>query len=184
MTVKELHKIEPKVLFGGKLVTAYAMTRKEYNVLRGWDLPFDENGDDEGFLLNSLTNSKPNTDFLDGYVSWVTKEQKEVEFRETGIFPFGLAIEALKLGHKVSRSVWNGKEMYLVLFDPIKDNLQLLTATCVQASVPKALNPFILMSTVDNTYVPWLASQTDMLSDDWGIVEFKQTEEPEINGDK
>ena len=40
------------------------------------------------------------------------------------------------------------------------------------------------MSTVDNTYVPWLASQTDMLSDDWGIVEFKQTEEPEINGDK
>lgn len=185
MTVEKLHKIEPLVLFGGKLVTAYPMTREDYNTLRGWwSLPFDEDGKDEGFLLNSLTNAKPNTDFLDGYVSWVTKEQKEAEFRETLSFPFGMAIEALKLGHKVSRVGWNGKGMYLALFDPLKDNLQTLTVTCNEASVPKALHPFIVMSTVDNIYVPWLASQADMLSDDWGIVEFTVPKEPEISGEE
>lgn len=185
MTVEKLQGIVPLVLFGGKLATAYSMTRADYNTLRGWSLPFDENGEDEGYLLNSLTNSKPNTDFLDGYVSWVTKEQKESEFRETMSFPFGMAIEALKLGHKVARTGWNGKGMYLVLFDPARDNLQTLTANCNEASIEKALRPFILMSTADNQYVPWLASQSDMLEDDWGIVEFNignESSEPEDEG--
>lgn len=180
MTRDKLKKIEPLVLFGGKLVEAYQMTRKEYNILRGWDLPFDENGEDEGFLLNSLTNAKPNTDFLDGYVSWVTKEQKESEFRVTKMFPFGMAIEALKLGYKVARTGWNGKGMYLVLFDPARDNLQTLTAYCNETSIEKALRPFILMSTADNQYVPWMASQSDMLEDDWKIIEF---EEPDYSGE-
>lgn len=179
MTKESLKRIEKKILFGGRLVEAYPMTRSEYNELRGWSLPIDEDGRDEGFLLNSITNAKPNTDFLDGYVSWVTKEQKETEFRETEYFPFGMAIEALKLGHKVSRKGWNGKGMYLVLFDPLRDNLMTLTATCVESKVEKALRPFILMSTVDNQYVPWMASQSDMLEDDWGIVEFTKTIEPE-----
>ena len=179
MLKQDLKSLTPTILFGGKLVEAYPMTRYEYNDLRGWALPFDENGSDEGFLLNSLTNAKPNTDFLDGYVSWVTKEQKEAEFRETFNFPFGMAIEALKLGHKVARSGWNGKGMYLVLFDPARDNLLTLTASCIEAKVEKSLRPFILMSTVDNQYVPWLASQSDMLEDDWGIVQFIKPSEPE-----
>lgn len=180
MTKDSLKEIEPLVLFGSKLVTAYPMTRSEYNELRGWQLPVNENGNDEGFLLNSLTNSEPNTDFLDGYVNWVTKDQCEKEFRQTMNFTFGLAVEALKLGHKVSRTGWNGKGMYLVLFDPNKDNLQTLTVTCVENSVPKALSPFIVMSTVDNIYVPWLASQTDILSEDWGIAAFTKPKEPEV----
>ena len=184
MTKEKLQEIAPVMLFGGKLVEAYKMTREEYNVIRGWSSPFEENGEDEGFLLNSLTNAKPNTDLLDGYVSWVTKEQKEAEFRETMSFPFGMAIEALKMGHKVSRTGWNGKGMYLVLFDPARDCLQTLTAYCVEDKVEKALRPFILMSTADNTYVPWIASQRDMLEDDWGIVRFTETKEPEIDGEE
>lgn len=172
MTKKELQEAEPIVLFGSRFVTAYPMTRLEYNVLRGWDLPFDENGEDKGFLINNLTNSKPNTDFLDGYVSWLTEEQANAEFRQTGNFPFGMAIEAMKLGHKVARSGWNGKGMYLVLLDPVKDNLQILEVSCAERSVPLALQPFIVMKTVQNTYVPWLASQSDMLADDWRIVQF------------
>ena len=36
---------------GTKLINAEPMTRAEYNVFRGWELPADENGDDEGYLL-------------------------------------------------------------------------------------------------------------------------------------
>jgi hypothetical protein len=88
-----------------------------------------------------------------------------------------MAIEALKLGFKVARSGWNGKNMYLVLFDPARDGLQTIVAVCNEANIEKALKPFILMSTADNQYVPWLASQSDMLEDDWNIVNFVSEED-------
>ena len=172
MNKDTLKEIKPVTLFGSRFVLAYPMTRLQYNSLRGWDLPSDENGDDEGFMIENLTNAKPNTDFSEGYISWSTKEQVFLEFRETGNFPFGMAIEALKMGHKVQRSGWNGKDMYLVILDPARDNLMTLSVSCVEATRELALQPFIVMKTVDNTYVPWLASQTDMLSDDWRIVNF------------
>lgn len=179
MNKDTLKEITPVTLFGSRFVLGYPMTRLQYNSLRGWDLPSDENGDDAGLLIENLTNSKPNTDFLNGYVSWQTIEQANAEFRQTGNFTFGMAIEALKMGHKVQRSGWNGKDMYLVILDPARDNLITLSVSCVEATRELALQPFIVMKTVDNTYVPWLASQTDMLSDDWRIVNFIQTE-PEV----
>ena len=172
MNSELLKEIKPTPMFGSRFVETYPMTRKEYNDLRGWELPSDENGDDKGFLVNNLTNANPNTNFLDGYVSWITEEQCNREFRTSGIFPFGMAIEALKLGFKVARSGWNGKNMYLVLFDPARDGLQTIVAVCNEANIEKALKPFILMSTADNQYVPWLVSQSDMLEDDWNIVNF------------
>lgn len=172
MNKDTLKEITPVTLFGSRFVLGYPMTRLQYNSLRGWDLPSDENGDDAGLLIENLTNSQPNTDFLNGYVSWQTIEQANAEFRQTGNFPFGMAIEALKMGHKVQRSGWNGKDMYLVILDPARDNLMTLSVSCVEATRELALQPFIVMKTVDNTYVPWLASQTDMLSDDYSIVHF------------
>ena len=179
MNKDTLKEITPVTLFGSRFVIGYPMTRLEYNNLRNWDLPYDENGDDEGFMIENLTNAKPNTDFSEGYISWSTKEQVFLEFREADNFPFGVAIEALKMGHKVQRSGWNGKDMYLVILDPARDNLMTLSVSCVEATRELALQPFIVMKTVDNTYVPWLASQTDMLSDDWRIVNFIQIE-PEV----
>lgn len=78
---------------------------------------------------------------------------------------FGQAIEALKSGYRVARSGWNGKGMWLGMVNSNEwtftngkwDNLPCL--------------PFIGMKTADNCFVPWLASQTDMLSEDWMIVE-------------
>ena len=176
MNKDTLKEIKPVTLFGSRFVLGYPMTRLQYNSLRGLDLPSDENGDDEGFMIENLTNAKPNTDFSEGYISWSTKEQVFLEFRETDNFPFGVAIEALKIGHKVQRSGWNGKDMYLVILDPARDNLITLSVSCIEAKRELALQPFIVMKTVDNTYVPWLASQTDMLSDDWGIVNFIKIE--------
>ena len=66
---------------------------------------------------------------------------------------FGQAIEQLKLGNKVSRKGWNGKGMWLGLQVPDANSKMSL--------------PYIYMKTADNNLVPWLASQTDMLCEDW-----------------
>lgn len=72
------------------------------------------------------------------------------------IMKFGEAITALKQGKKVCRRGWNGKGMWL--------NLQ------VPDEHSKMTLPYIYMKTADNNLVPWLASQTDMLAEDWEIV--------------
>lgn len=76
---------------------------------------------------------------------------------------FSDALIALKEGKQVAREGWNGKGMFLALQIPDENSKMGL--------------PYIYISTVDGKLVPWLASQTDLLSDDWGIVEPK-TEEP------
>lgn len=70
---------------------------------------------------------------------------------------FGKAIEILKSGGKVARKGWNGKGMYIELQKP-DDN-------------SKMTRPYIFMKTADNEFVPWVASQTDMLANDWEIVD-------------
>lgn len=69
---------------------------------------------------------------------------------------FGEAIAALKVGQKVSRLGWNGKGMWL--------NLQ------VPDEHSKMSLPYIYMFTADKKQVPWLASQTDVLAEDWNIL--------------
>lgn len=70
---------------------------------------------------------------------------------------FGQAIEALKQDKKVAREGWNGKNMYLELQRPDEHSKMTL--------------PYIYMYTALGDYVPWVASQTDTLSEDWTIVE-------------
>lgn len=120
--------------------------------------------EDAGFLINNITNAKPNTDF--------TEEQTTNEFIQTGNLTFGMAIEALKLGRKVSRSGWNCKSMYLIHFSPVSHGLEMLTVYDKEEGTTLPLLPFILMKTADNCYVPWLASQTDILAEDYSIVNF------------
>lgn len=69
---------------------------------------------------------------------------------------FGDAISALKGSFKVARLGWNGKGMWLELQVPDEHSKMTL--------------PYIFMKTADNNLVPWLASQTDVLADDWVIV--------------
>lgn len=64
-----------------KKVNAKPMARQEYNDLRGWDLPADENGADDGYLTVDI-NSEPNLNGYDGYVSWTPKAMFENQFYE------------------------------------------------------------------------------------------------------
>lgn len=77
---------------------------------------------------------------------------------------FGEAIEALKEGRQIARSGWNGKGMYLFLICPDKGDIALNASMC-DADLP--IRRFIMMKTAQNDLVPWLASQTDVLADDW-----------------
>lgn len=70
---------------------------------------------------------------------------------------FGAAIAYLKAGKKVSRAGWNGKGMWLALQTPDEHS--------------KMRQPYIYMSPVGGALVPWLASQTDMLAEDWCVVD-------------
>jgi hypothetical protein len=77
---------------------------------------------------------------------------------------FGQALEALKEGSKVCRKGWNGKGMWLQFVPYLSDNNSTIPNdyTCL---------PWIGMKTADNKFVPWLASQTDVLAEDWEIAE-------------
>ena len=84
---------------------------------------------------------------------------------------FGEAVEALKKSNRVCRAGWNGKGMYLVYFSPVAHGMEQLTIQDCEGGTTFPLLPFIVMKTADNLYVPWLASQTDMLASDWQIIE-------------
>lgn len=75
---------EVKTYTGTKTVKASAMTRAAYNEYRGWTLPADENGDDEGYLVEYADGGTPNHAAHDGYISWSPKEQFERAYRESG----------------------------------------------------------------------------------------------------
>lgn len=69
---------------------------------------------------------------------------------------FGQAIAQLRVGEKVARAGWNGKGMWLHLQVPDENSKMTL--------------PYIYMSTAQGDLVPWLASQTDMLAEDWELA--------------
>lgn len=83
---------------------------------------------------------------------------------------FGKALEALKEGKKVARSGWNGKGMFLFLVQcsTFKVNRPPLLGIYPEGT-EITYHAHIDMKTADNQIVPWLASQTDMLANDWEI---------------
>lgn len=82
---------------------------------------------------------------------------------------FGQAIEVLKSGGKVRRAGWNGKGLSIEMQVPDEHSKMTLpylfmNYPCTPASDTAPVNHI-------NAKVPWLASQTDMLSEDWKIVD-------------
>jgi hypothetical protein len=80
---------------------------------------------------------------------------------------FGQALIALKLDLKVARKGWNGKGMFLFLSPSLGCQMyEKYTGESIND-----LQPFIVMKAADGTLVPWIASQTDILAEDWIVVE-------------
>lgn len=71
----------------------------------------------------------------------------------TGEFDFGIALDSLRDGRKVTRKGWNGKNQWIALQRPDEHSKMSL--------------PYLYIRTVGGDLVPWLASQTDLLAQDW-----------------
>ncbi|MGX4600254.1 DUF2829 domain-containing protein [Faecalimicrobium sp. JNUCC 81] len=80
-------------------------------------------------------------------------------------FNFGIALEYIKKGYKVARKGWNGKGIFIELQRPNEHS--------------KMTHPYIYIDTTGlqtnnldapKDRVPWLASQTDMLAEDWQVT--------------
>lgn len=87
---------------------------------------------------------------------------------------FSEALNALKENKRVCRAGWNGKGMWLALQKGYPDgtpcNKNSAEAYGInEGDIIKVL-PYIAMKTADNCFVPWLASQTDILANDWEMV--------------
>ena len=157
-----------KTYEGTKRVHARPMNRGEYNAYRGWEMSADENPADDGYLVEYLDGGKSNHPGHAGYISWSPKDVFERAYCEVGQgMPFGDALKALKAGQRVARAGWNGKGMWLWIPEPL-DEFCTKVFACGDAAFEAA--PWIGMKTADNKFVPWLASQTDVLAEDWDVL--------------
>jgi Protein of unknown function (DUF2829) len=90
------------------------------------------------------------------------------------VMDFGDAIRNLKLGKRVQRAGWNGKDMWLAYQKAYPDGIPINANTSEATGLPQGtvcrFLPYITMKTVDGSFVPWLASQTDVLAEDWKVV--------------
>ena len=164
---------------GTKTVLSKPMNLRDYSNLRGWEIPDDQDGDDEGYLVEYLDGGKPNLQGYEGYVSWSPKAQFENAYRRTTGLSFGLALEAAKMGKRIARTGWNGKGMWVAYtpgstFPPglAREGHAAKHRANESPTTDITLLPHLDMRAADGSMViGWLASQTDMLADDWEILE-------------
>ena len=121
-----------------------------------------------------------NTVITDGYMYTASPEDRWPLFMEAAEFEkhcrpaismtFGDAIEAMKNGKRVARHGWNGSGMYVFLaFDT-----DFVTDADISAFDQQevGVGDMLVMKTANDTFQPgWLASQADMLAEDWFVVE-------------
>ena len=131
----------------------------------------ERDANDDGYVI-TYRKGEPNE-----YVSWCPKAEFDLVSRPTDGLSFGLAIEAMKSGKKVARRGWNGKGMYIWLMPGsiVKDCKTIvdphLKAIDEAEGEIRFLGSIRMRTATGDVLTGWLASQTDMLADDWVIVE-------------
>lgn len=140
---------------GTKRISAVAMNRAAYNVYRSWELPADENGLDQGYLVEYLDSPTVNHPKHKGYISWSPKIELEDAYRKSGEFDFGMALYLIKLGKKIRLPYW-AKDVFLELQVPDENS--------------KMTSPYIFVTSRFGK-VPWVATQIEMLSEKWEVVD-------------
>lgn len=128
-------------------------------------------------LINDLLEEEEKVKKLQEHRSLESKDPIDLDRVD---MTFGEAIEALKKGYRVSRQGWNGKGMFLFLHERMEcesvegpENVYIKTLKELKEKNGSVkFVPVICMKAAnDEVVVGWLASQTDMLSNDWIIIE-------------
>lgn len=107
--------------------------------------------------------------YADGYESFSPQAVFEEVYRPTDGLSFGLAIEAAKKGMKIARRGWNGKNQYVELAERI--SYENAAHEVINAQHEAIGNKALAFVGTSGVQLGWLASQADMLADDWQIVE-------------
>ena len=149
-----------KTSIGTKIVEAVPAIRKGGKVYDANELiPRSMEPVEEGYKVR----------YQDGYESWSPKAVFEEAYRETDGLNFGLAIEAAKKGKKIARHGWNGKNQYVELAERI--SYENTAHEVINAKHEAIGNKALAFVGTSGVQLGWLASQADMLADDWEIVE-------------
>lgn len=131
------------------------MTLGKYFESRGWSVPYDLPKTTKGYKIESET----------GLSSWMSYEEFRDKYKEYMGLSFSGALELLKQGCAVAREGWNGKGIFIVLQKPDANS--------------KMTHPYIYIDTTGlvtdsdlapKDRVPWVASQTYLLAEDWVII--------------
>ncbi len=148
------------------VVEAKPMTRGDYNKLRGWVVPANENPADEGYYIV----------YPDGYQSWCPKAQ----FEAAGVkaddgLPYGYAMILCQFfGKKIQRANWNGQGQY-VEFRHVATLMEDEADAIIDEGNERDCFAFVFNFVNRKTgetgiQVGWLASQADMYASDWRII--------------
>ncbi|KGX88008.1 DUF2829 domain-containing protein [Pontibacillus litoralis] len=84
---------------------------------------------------------------------------------------FGEALECLKAGKRVSRTGWNGKNQFIFLIKGTDLQGTLGYGYGEYLGEPTIVDVLAIKTTSNQIQIGWIASQTDMLSEDWEVVE-------------
>lgn len=159
-----------KQYIGTKLIEAEPAYRVDGKLVQPCSWPIEAGAKtEEGYAVK----------YRDGYMSWSPKEVFEEAYRPTDAMSFGLAIEAAKKGMRIARRGWNGKGMFVYLvkgsevpFENLRESAaRFITAESTGLDAAHICPHFDMKAADGTIVVGWLASQTDMLADDWQIVE-------------
>lgn len=148
-----------KQYIGTKIIEAAPAIRKGGKVYDlTWPIPKSMEPEEPGYRVR----------YPDGYESWSPKDVFEEAYRPTDAMSFGLAIEAAKNGKRIARKGWNGKRQYVELATAISYTSPI--GAVVNAEHDAIGNQALAFVGTSGVQMGWLASQADMLADDWMIV--------------
>ena len=117
---------------------------------------------EDGYMYTSSPDDK--------YPQYMSKEDFDKMCRSMEDMAFGDALEAMKCGERVARKGWNGKGQYVFLaHEP--DFVTDADISAFDQMEVEVCDVLVLKTAQDKFQVGWLATQTDMLAEDWYIVE-------------
>jgi hypothetical protein len=166
-----------KKYVGTKIVIPTPMNRLEYTNYRGWVLPGNEDGSDEGYLIEYTDGGEPNHPDHKGYISWTPKAVFDSSHKKIEDFcepckamTFGQAIDFAKRGFKIARSGWNGSGMFAYI---VSEGTYPAKSAAVKGIFADNMVPYRAywaLKTAQNDVAPWAPSGSDSLAEDWEIV--------------
>ncbi len=147
---------------GTKQLMSKKMTLGQYNKLRGWEIPANDDPKVPGYLVK----------YPDGYQSWSPKTAFEETYQIDGKMNFSSALFMLKRGCKLARKGWNGKRQWIIWIPGTENVKTKRGSPYKKAGLDEVtICGHIDMFTTAGVMQPgWLASQGDMAANDWGVV--------------